>query len=307
MLIPFFRYLEHNFLFNHSMKKIEGIPQSDWPWEPHLLEATKSHSFFHKGKIALALFLLLQSGYPTAAWKHSDAIENPIAEIELVDAQIDPIWEENNYDFKKYNTVPYSSLFGKEDKELSESEKNAKKIFIADVAKQINAIKWTNDLPLKSITFSNQSLSKKYGFPGSVHFSFKNSKHRDGKVSFLIDSSLAQDPVFLQNSNPDAFQIIGKNPEKVKDPTFVITIWERRFLVKSAIPGVVLDGIKMVKNPHTQKLEIHMPVKAIWLFTWTIKRDGEKRGKDIYNCYYWVPFGWEKILSESVRIIDISK
>lgn len=289
------------------MKKIEQAPFSDLRWEPHLSESKKSTSFFHKGKIWLALFLLLQSGNPTVAWKHGDAIENPIAEIELVDAQIDPIWEENNYDFKKYNTVPYSSLFGKEDKELSESEKNAKKIFIADVAKQINAIKWTNDLPLKSITFSNQSLSKKYGFPGSVHFSFKNSKHRDGKVSFLIDSSLAQDPVFLQNSNPDAFQIIGKNPEKVKDPTFVITIWERRFLVKSAIPGVVLDGIKMVKNPHTQKLEIHMPVKAIWLFTWTIKRDGEKRGKDIYNCYYWVPFGWEKILSESVRIIDISK
>lgn len=307
MLIPFFRYLEHNFLFNHSMKKIEGIPQSDWPWEPHLLEATKSHSFFHKGKIALALFLLLQSGYPTAAWKHSDSVKKNVLDLVQVDTQGEPAWEENNYDFKKYNTVPYSSLFGKEDKELSESEKNAKKIFIADVAKQINAIKWTNDIPLKSITFSNQSLSKKYGFPGSVHFSFKNSKHRDGKVSFLIDSSLAQDPVFLQNSNPDAFQIIGKNPEKVKDPTFVITIWERRFLVKSAIPGVVLDGIKMVKNPHTQRLEIHMPVKAIWLFTWTIKRDGEKRGKDIYNCYYWVPFGWEKILSESVRIIDISK
>ena len=290
------------------MKKIEGIPQNDWSWEVHLSEASKSHSFFHKGKIALALFLLLQSGYPTAAWKYSDGMRKSTLEVLQLDNQTDATWDEHNYDFKRYNTIPYSSLFGKEDAELSESEKYAKKIFIADVAKQINAIKWTDGLPLKNISFSNQSLAKKYGFPGSVDFSFKNnSKHRDGKVSFLIDSSLAKDPTFLQNSKPDAYQVIGKNQEKLKDPIFEIAIWERKFLVKSAIPGVTLDGIKMVKNSHTQKLEIHMPVKAIWLFTWTIKRDWEKRWKDIYNCYYWVPFGWEKILSESVRIIDISK
>ncbi len=304
MFIQFFKIC----LFDsHSMKKIEQTPFSDLRWEPYLSEPKKSNSFFHKGKIWLALFLVLQSGNPTTAWKNTNLIENPVGKVAQVKDQVEENWNESTYNFKTHNKIPYSSLFGKDDNELTESEKYAKELFISDVAKQINAIKWTNDLPLKNLSFSNSSIAKKFGFPKSVDFIFKNDKQRTGKVSFLVDNSLAQDPVFLQYSTSDSFQIIGKSVEKINDPTFLITIWERRFLVKSAIPGVVLDGIKMVKNPHTQKLEIHMPVKIVWLFTLTIKRNGENRWKDIYNCYYWVPFGWEKIFFESVKIIDISK
>lgn len=275
-------------------------------WNNRFSEIQKSTSLFHTWKVGLALFLLLQSASPTTISYNNDLLKNNSIELARLLEEGTP-WDVENTSFNKTSRIPYSSLFGKEDDELTEHEHHAKKIFISDVAKQIDAIKWTNDLPLKNIVFSNWNIAKKYGFPRSVEFSFKNSKDTNGEVKFLVNKNLAKDPLFLQNSKANSFQVLGAKMEKVKDPVFEIVIWERRFLVKSAVPWVTLDGIKMVKNPETQKLEIHMPVKAIWLFSWTIKRDGEKRWKDIYNCYYWVPFWWERIYSEFVKIIDISK
>ena len=276
-------------------------------WNKHFSETQRSASLFHKWKVGLALFLLLQSASPSAVSYNNDLLKNNSIELTQV-LEEDGTEELKKKSLNKTTHLQYSSLFGKEDHELTEHEKYAKNVFVADIANQIDAIKWTNDLPLKNITFSNQTLAKKYGFPRSVEFSFKNSKETNGKVQFLVNKNLAQDPLFLQNSKANSFQVLGAKIQKIKDPVFEITIWERKFLVKSAIPSVTLEGIKMVKNPATQKLEIHMPVKAIWLFAWTIKRDWEKRWIDIYNCYYWVPFWWEKMIwNGTVKIIDISR
>lgn len=273
----------------------------------NLPKESSNKSMLSKQRIfLLAGVLAAQVGFSHAWQKMEQSIDKTTADItNTLDVKPKSVSQAELFNFIHYKNIPYSSLFGKDDKDLLPEENQAKELFISGVAAYIDAIKGTNWLPLRAIKFPNSNIAKKYWFPTSAWFAIKDGKNQNRPVTFAVDKTLAQDESFVANSQPWSYQVVWEHHHKVKDPVFEITIWTRRFIVKSNIPGVTIDGIKMVKNKKTQNLEVHIPVKAIWLFSRTIKRDGTAWWKDMYDCYFWVPFGWEKII-EGVKIIDIS-